>query len=488
MNEICGKFSIILEKAEKEGLVQIIGLMEKPNSLVDAKSPILSTGSEKENKSPFPSTNKAKKDDKSSVNDENSPRSPPLREITIGGKKGNNSSSSSAPSPSMNSVVSDLKSTESVSGGRTPAGNKKEEEKPITKVEPLDDEDIVFLVDRFEISGFIHYGNFMEFFNDLYLRWNKYSKKYHYVSDEMVGISPFRLSSEWKQLKQSSILRQSYEQSVEKSEASISRNKDKLVRASKEGLPPKGFTAPKKVPSQSTLSSEPSKKEEKPKVVEEEEKSNAVEEEKEKKEKEVEKDQKKTDVSVAAPPSGLSKLFGCFGGSKAKPLNEPTDFADDKTTSDSPDKPGNKGSKGGDKDSDEADEKKGKRLALDTDALADGKHDDDSISLKRDESFDTPKNIKRKPVPKFDRYDNNKNTSGLPDRDGLGRDDEHERERRKVVISNEKQQQPQQQAAAGGKGGRFRRRADRNFDQEKPELDDDEDSNDMEINTRAVKK
>ena len=90
-----------------------------------------------------------------------------------------------------------------------------------------------------------------------------------------------------------------------------------------------------------------------------------------------------------------------------------------------------------------------KELAIDTKL-----DDDSSLSLKHDDSFETPKNITRKPVPRFE----NNNNGGMLDRDGLGHGDD--REKRAV------------KAGGAGGGSRFRRRAEKDFDQEKTEVED----------------
>lgn len=438
LEEVCNKFSLTLEKAQKEGLIIIGGLKEKPKSLTNSEEKV---GEEKEddknNKTGNTNNNKknstGKENQKPEMDNNKNPKDP---------KKDNNNTKP----PLQTSKSKDLTKSKNDNDEK-----EQPEKPPVPTIDPLDNEDIQFLIDRFEISGYIHYGHFIEFFQELYQRYQNYSKKFISIPDDLVSSNPFRLSTEWNALKQSSILRQSYQEMHEKSEQSILKNKDRLSKS-------KGsFTAPKKLPS------DPAPK--KPVEKKEEEEKDSVEEEKEKEEpkktKEPEKkkeeppakpkeEEKKPEDKPTAPVVKQSSCFLCGGGAAKKP-NQPIDIADEKKI---PPKKDEKKSKKGDDDDD--DENRKKDLKIETDSLADSKNDD-SLVLKRDDSFDTPKNIKKRGVPKFDALENTNNNL-LPDRDGLGHGDMGEK--RKVVVG-------------GGGGSRFRRRADRDFDQEKPELDED---------------
>jgi len=402
VEEVCGKFSMVLEKEAKEGIIQLVNNTEmkvKPDIL--NKTTVNDPTKNKENKAPQPS---------------NTPNKP--NSNTPNNSKPNNPQSLSRANSSTN-ATKDIP--------------------PPPQIIPLDSEDIQFLIDRFEISGFIHYLHFMQFFNDLYDRWMKYAKKFTHIPDDWMDVTPFRLSTEWNTLKQTSVLQQSYQQSQEKSKQSIDKSKDRLSTS-------KSFTAPKKLPPSTEKKVEdPKAKEDENKKPEDKDKSKP-EEKKDDKDKEKKEEEKKT-----APVVEQSGCFGC-GGNKAKPLNPPSD-ADEKNKDKN--KKDDKGKKSNKDDEDNDDKGKKKGLKIETDSIADGKTEgsDDGLQLKRDDSFDTPKNLARKPAPKFDRFDSGH--GNMIEREGLGNGDTEpeikDRTRR----------------------GRFRRRADRDFDQEKPEMDDD---------------
>jgi hypothetical protein len=104
-------------------------------------------------------------------------------------------------------------------------------------VEPLDNDDIEFLTERFELAGFIHYGHFLDYFENTYIRFIRYQKQFKYLPEETSHLSPFTYSSEWNALKASSILLNNKDQ-IRSSRKSVDRS---LVE-------PKSFTAPKSLP------------------------------------------------------------------------------------------------------------------------------------------------------------------------------------------------------------------------------------------------
>jgi hypothetical protein len=435
LNEVCGKFSLVLEKAVQEGLITIGGQKEKPKSLLKGGDNIDMNASAKSSEMDTSTSAKGKEN----MNQNPSGKNGAAAMNKDGSKKALNNNINNDVGTSLNGKPVNQSIDSAL---MNPS--------PIPVVFPLDEEDIQFLIDRFEISDYVHYGHFVQLFNDTFDRWQRYSKKYVSIPDDLISSNPFRLNSEWNSLKQSSILRKSYQDTIERSEASIKKSN-------------KSFNAPKKVPEKKIEEKKPEQKEEK----EPEDPKNKIPETvaEPKKKEEIEKEL--TDQKKTAPVVEQSGCFGCGGGGAKKTQNQPLEIADAKKPAEE-----KKGDKDRDRDND---------LKIETDSIADGK-EDDSIKLKRDESFETPKNIKRRPAPKFDALDedDNRNKGKLPDRDVLGNADMGEK--RKVVIASN--------AQSSGRGGRFRRRADRDFDQEKPELDDD--SDDMDISdaniVRTVKK
>jgi hypothetical protein len=335
----------------------------------------------------------------------------------------------------------------------------------LPQVEPLDETDITFLTERFELGGFIHYMTFMQYFDDLYLRWLKYGKKFIHLSHEMIGVSPFRWTSEWSALKQQNVLRQSLP------------NKKALTDGNNE----KVFTAPKKVASTTTAppATAEAKKEDPPAEKKDATKEpvKKAEEKKEEKEadkkvdgKEKEKPKPKEDIPTA-PVVKSSGCFGCGGGGGKKEVHKPlpaptpaTPPADAKADSKADEK----------KDSGDAkppaisidttpDESKTKDEGKHDESILTPEDDDEKLVLKKDTEFHTPKAAKRKPVPKLRIDDGDDSSStGIPERDGLGHADKMD-----STISK------------AGKNSRFRRRADRDFDQEK-ETPNDNDSDELQ--------
>ena len=454
LEEICGPFSMILEKEANDGIIQLTASskLSKPAILQN------------------PTDNHSNHNSKPSSQNTSikSTTNPRTTTTGSGGGKENHSPNQSA---SLSTLKNNNNKSNAGSNNKPPLDQKSvssstSQQPAIPEIHPLDEEDIQFLVDRFEISGFVHYRYFLRFFNDLYDRWMKYSKKFIHLPDDWMDVTPFRLSSEWNALKQTSSLRQSYQQTHDRSAQSIQRSKDRLSQTTpppSTGAQNKAFTAPKKVPSTQNVPAETSKKPLEPKEKPAEEKKDPKVEENEKlkaEEKEPEKDSKdnkegkesdaKPEEKKAAPVVDPPKGLLCCGAAAAKPSpNQPIDLSADKKDGDA------KGAgKKSDKDLDDSNH--GKRdLKIETDDLAEGKGEDDSLKLKRNESFDTPKNIKRKPVPKFDRYEGGGN-HGTIEREGLGHGDAEPEIKDRT------------------RKGRFRRRADRDFDQEKPELDDDD--------------
>lgn len=343
-----------------------------------------------------------------------------------------------------------------VQNGKSGEEKKGDDDVKVIVIEPLEEHDAMFLAERFELAGFVHFGHFLAFFNDTHRRFLKHKKRFSTLPNEIVGVSPFRYSQEWNALKASSILRQS------KDNIRMSQSMEK-----KPPLPkPKSFTAPKKVeekkpepPKKVEVPPEPKKEEEKK---EEQEPPKKAEEKKEPEPKPEEKKQVPPPTPPppkAAPVVESSGCFGCGGKAKPKSLPPPTPVADAKDT------PRRDNSQ--------------KKLSLDDTPMTDfdakpaeGKNNDtdDDLAIKQDHGFSTPRGAKKKPLPRFDSSDSD--SGMLPHREGLGK--------------GRNDETPQDNAAAKNKGSRFRRRAERDFDQERPMAA--EDIQDMEEDAMLMRK
>ncbi len=146
MVEVCGKNSIILENAMKEGLISLRGAPVKPTSTT--------ASNDKENTAP--NSNNVKE------------RAPPTPKPTTRKTNG-------PPPPSNLNNPNINKNNNSAANSISKA----------TAVDPLDEEDIFFLIDRFELSGYIHYRHFMDFFNKTHQRWLQFTKKYSPLKPEL---------------------------------------------------------------------------------------------------------------------------------------------------------------------------------------------------------------------------------------------------------------------------------------------------------------
>ena len=82
---------------------------------------------------------------------------------------------------------------------------------PNSDLKPLDESEIDILAERFEIGGRVHFGHFLQFFREMSHPANNKNMSYKAVDGSVqtrssrpkpsVGISPFRMSSEWAALK-----------------------------------------------------------------------------------------------------------------------------------------------------------------------------------------------------------------------------------------------------------------------------------------------
>jgi hypothetical protein len=73
---------------------------------------------------------------------------------------------------------------------------------PLPVIEPLNDADVDMLAERFELSGFVHYGQFIQYFNELHGAISL-SRRKHVA---LPSATPFAISSEWQKLRASAVL------------------------------------------------------------------------------------------------------------------------------------------------------------------------------------------------------------------------------------------------------------------------------------------
>jgi hypothetical protein len=275
----------------------------------------------------------------------------------------------------------------------------------------IEAEDTMMLAKRFELAGVMHIDGFVSFFDEAFLRSHAISIRGLPVSYEsaITGISPFRWSTEWTDLKQTSILRQSTQNL----------------------LSPPSSTEPK--------SSQPGEKKQEEKKL---------------------KDKKPANETKPTSPV-VSQGCGCLGSKppafdtvevKKKPIDPPNPMPhrEKKSVDENP--------TAKEEDKESVDEEKRQETLQKSQEK--NVRDAPVPTLKHSEEFQTP--------PKS-RTSGNLNDGFLPDRDCLGQDDD----KRRVGLNADLDGVPTPigaQATAPSSGGprrRLRRREDRNFSHEK---------------------
>lgn len=69
-------------------------------------------------------------------------------------------------------------------------------------IQPINMDEATFIAERFELGGFVHYGHFIQYFNEASLATVARKRNALAVPPSTVSASPFYRSSEWRNLKQ----------------------------------------------------------------------------------------------------------------------------------------------------------------------------------------------------------------------------------------------------------------------------------------------
>lgn len=333
-------------------------------------------------------------------------------------------------------------------------------EVPAFPSDRLEPEDAVMLARRFELDGVVHVEGFVSFFDEAYLRTTSFATRGVPIRYDAVvtGISPFRWSTEWSDLKDTSILRQS-QQRLPPPPAPQAKPRQpvpevKAPEPPKEAVKPKEPEKPKEVPKPTPP----------PPVVAEPKTPPTIQ---------VPADDKKADDKKPTAPVA-STTCGCFGSKppvekadeKRRPNDPPTPLPRRESKPQIDDKPSAKDAD--DKDSSSIDDGK----QPETPVREEKKVRDEPLPiLKHSEEFETP------PKP---RAAGNRSAGFMPDRDGLGHEDDQRRARLNADLGGVPTPIGTTAAApAAGSRRRLRRHEDRDFAHEKSgnplEGDSDED-------------
>lgn len=79
---------------------------------------------------------------------------------------------------------------------------------PAPVIDPLGDVDVDMLTERFELDGCVHYGHFVQYFNELHAAVQMSRRKHVTLPPQSAAsaASPFLVSSEWQKLRSSAVL------------------------------------------------------------------------------------------------------------------------------------------------------------------------------------------------------------------------------------------------------------------------------------------
>jgi hypothetical protein len=335
----------------------------------------------------------------------------------------------------------------------------------------LETEDAVMLAKRFELAGVVHIEGFVSFFDESFLRSHSIAARGLPVSYEsaITGISPFRWSTEWTDLKQTSILRQSTQilplpPAPKAVEPPIPGHKstEPEIEHLKPPAPEKTKEIPKLAPVQ--ITAEPKS----PPAAE--------------KKTEEKKPEDKTLANDAKPSAPVvSQGCGCFG---SKP--PAIDNAEEKKKPTDPPTPMPRQEKKNVDDKPLAKEEK------DTVSVDEGKSPETPRHKEEKKVSDTPlpvlKHSEEFETPPKPRSSGNRNVGFLPDRDGLGKEDDKRIARLNADLGGVPTPISAQETtpASGGPRRRLRRHEDRDFAHEKNSNPLDGES-DEEIDGGAVR-
>lgn len=297
-----------------------------------------------------------------------------------------------------------------------------EKEEPL-EIEPLEVSDIDLITERFELDGSVHYGHFLAFFSDIHSRLvSRKVKDFVCLPESLLGTTPFRYSTEWATIRQSSV-RQSMSLGEKQKSFTAPR---KLEDQAASTAPAAAAAAAAAAPAVGAAKDKPKPAADPKKAVDstadaKTPKDAAKDAAKDADDKADDKDSK--DVPVNPPPRSILSFLMCGRQSAPKVVDPPTDAPQDK---------GDKDDKGS------ADDKHVHS------ALSDSEDSEGGLPLKQDTGFSTPKlKAKSRRVqlpPEDDKPADRPKAIDLVQREGLGDGDKR----------------PQQSAPSSG--SRFRRR------------------------------
>ncbi len=264
------------------------------------------------------------------------------------------------------------------------------------EIEPLERADVELITERFELDGSVHYGHFLAYFTSIHERSvSRKTKDFVSLPDSMIGVSPFRYSTDWAILRTSTTFPRMSSANIGAVTATQSQGTNGRENGGKVFNAPKALVQAKngkdiRAKSDDTVSKENNKQKAQEDMMEEPVADEAKPDDADDTQKKKDEDSKEEkagakEISAVAPKRSMWSFLCGSGAKKPEAVAAPADANADAKEERTKDKDA-KGDKGN------ADDKRSlNTISLDTNdsSLA-------HLALKRDVGFLTPTSTKAK--------------------------------------------------------------------------------------------